>query len=846
MNAFRTDINWIPTELGTNKYVPYEIIKLFAKRRITMDEITIMQIALIIATILLIIAFICYFYQTNQRKWKSLNQKLIWPGIFLLLSILCLRLIYSYGYEPIEGIGKIKTNFIIDVIHGIVLTLQTFSLDAKYDEVLYKGKQLFDNNFQYWLYGGLTAVTSLLATLVVTSFILGFLTSIFPQIRLLRKPFRKKYIFSELNEKSISLAEDIIRIAKKECKEKRPQWIPEKNEWLWIFLPTIIFTDAYIDHSSEINTELHQRANEIEAICIKDDILKTQFKNVPWWYRLMTEILHLDLSWIYPNNLHYFLIDEENISNIHAVTSLVTKKLDRYKIGCHVHVFSQNPEAISIVKKLYHDTEISDESYKKIKNIINKTQNEIKLKDLRIVIQVVQEYTSIVYDLFNEKPLYLPLLSKTKNKELVVTIIGGGKTGMEAFLGAYWYGQILNHELRINVITEDAEKFKSTIEHINPEILNSGTLLDIKTSDNDDELRIFSNIQEADKELLQITKNGKQADPYSKFLFRSIDVKTGNLYKVLDKREEKADGFFLLDSDYFIVALGSDELNISIATDIDRMVRRNSLEKEKPNMTVIAYAVYDSKTNEILNLPSTQDKSGKTIKHAFASLKKIYSKENIFMTKVEKLAFNLNREHDRANKKDYDRYLEKFHNKFLADEYNWWSSIARVYHFKYKMFSTDVITNLNEPDENVLKQYYEKIEKNKKLRHELAWLEHRRWNAFMRTKGFKNPTENQWKKYAFNDSDSTDGSANHKHIPLMLHPCIVECSKNESMVIEDKDWDIENLENLDPKYDLLDIASIKVFQMEEKRRKEKNNFKIWDNPKEDVQYIELTKKIKKE
>lgn len=72
--------------------------------------------------------------------------------------------------------------------------------------------------------------------------------------------------------------------------------------------------------------------------------------------------------------------------------------------------------------------------------------------------------------------------------------------------------------------------------------------------------------------------------------------------------------------------------------------------------------------------------------------------------------------------------------------------------------------------------------------HRLAWLEHRRWCAFMRTEGFTCPSEGEEEAYvkALNDdnepvkqyeSPKYPNEGNHKSIALKLHPCIVECDE---------------------------------------------------------------------
>ena len=51
----------------------------------------------------------------------------------------------------------------------------------------------------------------------------------------------------------------------------------------------------------------------------------------------------------------------------------------------------------------------------------------------------------------------------------------------------------------------------------------------------------------------------------------------------------------------------------------------------------------------------------------------------------------------------------------------------------------------------------------------LAWLEHRRWTAFTRTRGYRYTAE-------INKNLELNGT-NHKNMELKLHPCLIEAKK---------------------------------------------------------------------
>ena len=689
----------------------------------------IIQFLLLLSAGFFVYAIICFKRQLTKNKWKSLNQRLFKPTCLLFLSIFSLRCILGLNEVASLGSGAlIKFPYIF--LNGLIRTMQTFSLDENYLESISIVKNLFIDEYNWQLlpdiYVVFASILNLCAPIVGGAIILGILTSIFPRLRLLIRPFKEKYVFSELNEKAVYLAESIYKNKKGSL---------------------IIFTDAYIDQSSEIITELFQRVNNIGAICIKDDILKITF--------LSTKILN------------YILIDQDEKNNLSELITLVTEDEKRWKNECNIFVFSRNPEIGSIIDKLNRDN-------------IAKASN--------ITIKPIQEYTNIAYHLIGDMPLYYPLLGKyptgyTGEKELNLTILGGGKIGTEVFLGAYWCAQMLNCKLRINVVTKKVKKFEAKINSINPEILLSG-------KEKHELLKVFP-------------EQEKYAEPYASFLFQKADARSDRLIDVLKKMD-------LLSSDYFVISLGSDKLNMNTAAKIDREIRREAL-KKKASPTgyrpVIAYAIYDPKTNAVLKNDS---QSKYSYCCTFASLQDIYSYDNIFMGGLGGIAYEVNKKHTTTDDKV----------TFKKSEYKYWSSIGRVLHLKYKMYSIGAIKDNGMKYENEKSDYLESI-KNESINKELSWLEHRRWNAFMRAKGYIAPTESQFENYAFKEAND------HKNISLKLHPCIVE-SSNDSK-IENDDWDNSN-HNENNKLDCLDSLDIKIYNM----KAIKNDFKQWDKPDVDL------------
>ena len=185
---------------------------------------------------------------------------------------------------------------------------------------------------------------------------------------------------------------------------------------------------------------------------------------------------------------------------------------------------------------------------------------------------------------------------------------------------------------------------------------------------------------------------------------------------------------------------------------------------------------------------------------AVGGVKQIYRADTIFMNDYIPGAEAAANSYDEKQGKTIREEASK---KRLKDEYEYWSNLALRLHFKYKVFSVNLLKTSLFPDNQDYeshKRFYKKqletaclaykyiyrtyrlnvaeekkdiVDKDKaryptadeKL---LQWLEHRRWNAFLRTMGFQ-----QTKNY----EEYIETTESHKQMEEKLHPCLVECEK---------------------------------------------------------------------
>ena len=722
--------------------------------------------------------FLKNYFFTPDVNSKSGVSKMLPISLSLICSIWCLR--YAVGYYDIITAteGTYTLNRFEEIFNSIAHALQTFSMDEDYTGYILSGKAMLRDLFGVdtkWqtVYGVYASLLNFVAPIVGGAIIFEILASIFPKLKL-RSSYvaywKEKYFFSELNDESLALAKS-ISLAKYPIFRK----------------PVIIFTDTYTDDENEKSSELLLEAKKLGAICIPDDLANI-VKNKRGERR-------------------FFLIDREEIGNLQLLAKLSDKQNCRYLKGSEVYMFTDS-DAYHQVEKQFFD---------KLKNVHGFSEDELP------IFIPVNSYKNLITNLLSDLPLYEPIVKKERSKEnpadLTVTILGTGSIGREMFLSAYWYGQMLDTRLHINVVSQESEKvFRSRIDYANPEIL--------RTADKDDEI-------------LKVNSRGDMADPYCTVRYYQCDVKSSDFISLI----KNADGT-LADSDYFLVALGSDEDNIAVADTVRRYVGERHISTHNAKRTVVAYVVYDSELARTLNGTkrySFVSEACDVYTCAIGSLDEVYSINNVFMQasvslsqKAEEFYQSIQNKEKRAS----------WHKGRSRDDYKYWANLARGKHLKYKIFSLGVYTdsifeldgdeyrrsrdeafekyknivlgNCEFPDEKAVKAHIT-------LLHRMAWLEHRRWNAFTRVYGFRHSSD--YDTYA-------KQSGSYKQMDIKLHPCLVECDQLgiRGAIDEHCAIDEETLFKADEsELDLLDELSYDL----KKRGLNGYDFKLYDYPNGD-------------
>ncbi len=727
---------------------------------------------LIISFILFAVPFVTWGIKNYRQKKNLESIKHEEVKTALLFSAFFVLAICFFRY-PVSAFENPELTALERAVNSLVMSFRTFSFDDAYVNLVGNVKLVcqeyaFGNDVQNVLIA-YASVLCLLAPVAGGAVVVEVLADIFPKIRLFlhRYTRRDKCYFSHLNAQSLALAKSLNRYYVKTCGKRKP---------------VIIFCDAYLDSNEEKSNELLSEAKQLGAICVKDDLAYIPKSR--------------------PEGSSYYLINDDEQVNINTLLAITDDKKVKYTKGSRVYLFIQSDCYAQFEKKI-------DESIKIIP---------------------VDAYRNLINNLFVDVPLYEPLIRKKDSSELNVTVLGNGIIGTEAFLNAYWFGQMMcpqktengenlvSCKLNINVLSRDtAETFWSKINYINPEIKETVELKGEPATD---------------KKILCYNDKGQKNPPYCEVKYIQSDVKEGDFWV------QNSDTMStLLESDYIIVALGSDAENISIAEKIHMHIAKEHLEKGNSD-TVIAYAVFDPKLCEMLN-SQNNDKYG-IYMYAFGNLEQVYSTDNVFMSKTQALAEELGNAYYRVN--ILESHVEAHSKrKKEKDNYDYWADIARASHIGYKVFSlgwikSSLFDDMSDSGESHKKyvagicSQYKRIaslgndtplsEEDEAKRNDveskkesLAWLEHRRWCAFTRTMGLRY-TDAMEKNIAIEKS--------HKNMPLKLHPCLVEAGLTSEGYYM--------LEEFSESGDYLDKASY----MRRKIRGSGEDFKKYDYYKHDV------------
>lgn len=712
----------------------------------------------ILVSLALFIEAIIHFLFLDRHS--SLTKRLLRATSSLILAILTIECAYACQ----SGHFALPATLLTDI-------MQAFSLDADYVAVVDRSWNAFSWE---WLRPVLSTYSILLYTLAPIAggaVVYDVLAGVSPSIKFSICKRRELFVFSEINERSILLAESVAA-----RKGKNSEY-------------AIVFTDAYIDSSQEAENELLLRAKSLGAICLQDDLLNCGgFRASRKCHFFLMDMDGADFS------------DLKNLSTVHQLLHINASDAPLWKAsqGCGIYMFSDDSETI--------------ENARSIKDAFDHTNSPMGDVHIRkpygdVTLKIVRDYALTASILLREKPLFQTLGSPVSGtiRPLRVVILGNDAFSHELFKSVFWFGQLLDVQLCITVVykptkahTNGNYEFEDYLNCLCPEIIPSCTS-DIGA----DCLRIWPG-------------EDRFAPPYAMLSFIETDISQENLRSFLDQEDRTYlysanSQYRLADCDFFLISGKDDMLNIELANRLSRglmYLHQKSHRGRRPEQ-VIAFMVQNDDLSQIVqgrieDSRQVQRRAYGTNPpkmYPYGSLKSRFSYQHVFASE-EELA---SRSGDSGERTVEHGSVDV--SSAGDDIYSSWAGIGRIFHLPYKMYCASCT------DGSLVEmslKYRRMIEDDPKLFTQLTWLEHRRWNAFLRVQGFTMPsislndlddvfhsimpsllraTTNAEARDAFKavnipKSLAGIGSQNqpgnlmriigYKDVPSKLHPCLVE------------------------------------------------------------------------
>ncbi len=373
-------------------------------------------ICLRVATIALAVSVLLALLRavTRYKRGRILDPvKILFAGV-VIASVALFIPIYMVTFKD-SGCGALETFFIS--VHNMI---RLFVVDGDYTFVTERLVGLSEE--MYSIYSGLFSVLFVVAPFLTFGFVLSFFKNISAYGIYFLNFNSNVYVFSELSEKSLALANDIAK---------------RRLSWFKLF----VFTDVF-NTEEERNYELIEQAKELGAICFKKDISSINFK------------FHNPLA-----SIRFFVIGADEDENINQALKLA--KRYRYSNNCDLYVFSTRVEADLLLAKSYTEEK---------RNFIGFFTYQPKIRIRRI-----NEVQSLIYRLLYDdgEKIFDEALPDEESglKKISAAIIGMGQHGTEMCKALAWFCQMTGYRVEIDCFDIDSDT-ESKFRSLCPELMD--------------------------------------------------------------------------------------------------------------------------------------------------------------------------------------------------------------------------------------------------------------------------------------------------------------------------------------------------------------------------------------
>lgn len=366
----------------------------------------------------------------KKRLINSLNVFII--GVFAAIMFIFFPVYFNTYYTDTLA-------YVRPLLHSFHNTMRVFILDGEFDTI----KNAVENAgiwTQRW-YTFYSAILYVLAPILTAGFILSMFKSVTAEFRLRRAKKRPAFFFSELNDRSIALAESIN--SKEDIKK-----------------PVFVFAEVY-DKTQEEHYENVSRAKELGAILMQKDIVDIDFEKKT-------------------GRVEIFLIGEDESENVSQAVKIIT---DKYKSkrkdlagksynerkNTKVFVFARSEGSARILDSLDKGNQYADIDEKRF-------ENDEMIDDSELFrVRRIDDIQLLAWDSVENADIFEKYTEIDGEKVISVLLLGMGEYGVELFKTLVWYGQMKGYRLEINIVdkADGNASAKSKLSHICPEIIST-------------------------------------------------------------------------------------------------------------------------------------------------------------------------------------------------------------------------------------------------------------------------------------------------------------------------------------------------------------------------------------
>jgi len=344
-------------------------------------------------------------------------------------------------YIPILHVEAVKGNLLLRCLGTAALSfaeaLRVFAIDGDFQKVQ-NGVQCIQNADLRLAYTVTAYVGFVVAPVLTGGFVLSFFTGLFANIRYFFCGKRPTMIFSKLNAQSIALAKS-IREAEAEARSesKKPWKVPSS---------VIVFADVFYENNDDDYTLLCS-AKEIGALCLKRDIthLSLGKKN-----KVKMFVIGDDES----ENLAQAIALTEEYKGRHGTSIYVYAT----SIGSGYIMDSLKKGDLLLPDKLKKQIAAAD--YNRVEKAIGDgiTENKWYPTDEGFNITRVDSVYNLVLDTFCNSNVFQLCNATRTDKVISLLIVGMGEYGKQILKTALWYCQMDGYKLEINVVDSGKDK----------------------------------------------------------------------------------------------------------------------------------------------------------------------------------------------------------------------------------------------------------------------------------------------------------------------------------------------------------------------------------------------------